>query len=241
MTRRARAVAMLGASATCAGVAASSVQRHERAVQAQVGALVPVVVARGELRRGTLITPERAMSALVERRVPSRFVPPRTLQSTREAVGFRVAARLSAGDYLGAAVLSADPAAGTRSRRGPPTAGGVRLVEVPVAGASSVQDALGPGAVADVLITTDREAGRARTWVALQRIEVAAFRDGADGATAGDGPLADGVATLRVTLRQAVLLTAARNFARELRLVPRQPGDRRRLPAFTVGAAGFGS
>jgi pilus assembly protein CpaB len=31
-----------------------------------------------------------------------------------------------------------------------------------------------------------------------------------------------------VTVRQAVYLTAAQNFAREVRLLPRPPGDRRR-------------
>ena len=46
-------------------------------------------------------------------------------------------------------------------------------------------------------------------------------------------------ATLRVSLRQAVVLTAAQNFAREVRLVPRPPGDGRRLGAVGVSAAGF--
>jgi hypothetical protein len=40
-----------------------------------------------------------------------------------------------------------------------------------------------------------------------------------------------------VTLRQAVLLTAAQNFAREVRLVPRPVGDDRRLHATAVSAA----
>jgi hypothetical protein len=34
------------------------------------------------------------------------------------------------------------------------------------------------------------------------------------------------LATLRVTLRQAVYLTAADNFGREIRLLVRPPGDR---------------
>jgi hypothetical protein len=45
----------------------------------------------------------------------------------------------------------------------------------------------------------------------------------ATGADAGGGPTA--IATLRVTLRQAVYLTAADNFAREIRLLARPPGD----------------
>ena len=43
-------------------------------------------------------------------------------------------------------------------------------------------------------------------------------------------------ATLRVTVRQAVYLAAAGSFAREIRLLARAPGDRRRVGA--VSAAG---
>jgi hypothetical protein len=42
-----------------------------------------------------------------------------------------------------------------------------------------------------------------------------------------------------VTLRQAVYLTAAQNFAREVRLLPRPPGDRRRLGRQAVGEEGL--
>ena len=51
----------------------------------------------------------------------------------------------------------------------------------------------------------------------------------------GEGA-ADSVATLRVTLRQAVYLTAAENFAREVRLLARPPGDRERDDAAEVAA-----
>jgi len=37
--------------------------------------------------------------------------------------------------------------------------------------------------------------------------------------------------SLRVTLREAVTLAAAQNFARELRVLPRANGDRGRLTA----------
>ena len=42
-------------------------------------------------------------------------------------------------------------------------------------------------------------------------------------------------ATLRVTVRQAVYLAAAGAFAREIRLLARAPGDRRRAGATVVG------
>jgi hypothetical protein len=39
-----------------------------------------------------------------------------------------------------------------------------------------------------------------------------------------------------VTLRQAVYLIAAQNFAREIRLLPRPPGDRHRSGTAAVAA-----
>jgi hypothetical protein len=42
-----------------------------------------------------------------------------------------------------------------------------------------------------------------------------------------------------VTLRQAVYLTAAQNFAREVRLLARAPTDRRRAGRATITAGGL--
>jgi pilus assembly protein CpaB len=85
-----------------------------------------------------------------------------------------------------------------------------------------------------VLVSTE---GR-RTFLALQDVELLSIRQSPAGADAGDSRSpADAVATLRVTLRQAVYLTAAQNFAREVRLLPRPPGDRRRSAA-TAATAG---
>ena len=49
------------------------------------------------------------------------------------------------------------------------------------------------------------------------------------GAADGAATAADTVATLRVDARAAVFLTAAQNFARELRLLTRPAGDRGRV------------
>jgi pilus assembly protein CpaB len=51
---------------------------------------------------------------------------------------------------------------------------------------------------------------------------------------------ATAIATLRVGSRQAVYLTAAQNFAREVRLLVRAPGDRRRIGRAAVPAGGLG-
>jgi pilus assembly protein CpaB len=210
---------MLGAAATCAGLAASSVSRYTNDVRAQVGPLVPVVVAHDDIPAGS------AARSLELRHVPARFAPPGALRSVAEAAGYRAAVGLRRGDYVTASSLAV--------RRDPPeaAASGGRLVEISISGAGSLADALEAGAHVDVLITTDRGGGPGRTYLALQDAELVGFAPAAGGRAS---------ATLRVSLRHAVLLAAAQNFARELRLVPRPPGDRRRLGPVGVTATGLG-
>jgi pilus assembly protein CpaB len=232
VSRRTRGLALLGAAAACAGLAASSVSRYTNDVRAQVGPLVPVVVARTELRRGTAITPGGAARALEVRRIPARYAPPRALASISGAVGFRLAVALQPGDYVSDLTLT--------SRGGGARAGdaGGRTVEVAVAGAGSLEGAFQPGTHVDVLITSDRGGGPGRTYLALQDAELLAFAGST--AVAGAGETGKATAALRVSLRQAVLLTAAQNFARELRLVPRSAGDRRRLGAVEISGSDLG-
>ncbi len=61
-------------------------------------------------------------------------------------------------------------------------------------------------------------------------------RDALRGEQAGGAAQATALATLRVTLRQAVYLTAAQNFAREVRLLSRPAGDSRRSGRTAVEA-----
>jgi pilus assembly protein CpaB len=105
---------------------------------------------------------------------------------------------------------------------------------VAVAGTDSIGTLARPGSLVDVLVTSN-----ARTYVALQRIELLDLRsgDGTDSSRGSESPLPGAVATLRVSLRQAVLLVAAQNFARELRLVPRAAGDRGRISAVSISLA----
>jgi pilus assembly protein CpaB len=235
MTGRARAIAMAGTSLACAGVAVSAVQRERDEVRAQVGDLAPVVVAGGELRAGMRVTPARARDDLLLRRVPARFVPGGALRDPDEAVGLRLAVSLAAGDYVTRGHLRAVRRGG--SGGAPPTRG--RLVEVPVAGAATIAEVLRPGATVDVLVTTAAGAGPARTYLALQRVTLVAFDAGGKDSGSDDGR-ASGTATLRVTLRQAIFLTAAQSFAREVRLVPRPAGDRRTVRPAQVSAAEVG-
>jgi pilus assembly protein CpaB len=104
---------------------------------------------------------------------------------------------------------------------------GERAVTVGVAGGSALGE-LVPGARVDVLVSTETGPGGGRTVMALAGAELirlgAAGGDGYPAGAAGpDEPAL--FATLRVSLRQAIYLTAADNFAREIRLLPRPPGD----------------
>ena len=130
MSRR-RAAAMLGAAAVCAGLAVSAVDRYAGEVEAQVGPLVPVVVATARHRPGRTVTRRVAATLLAERLVPQRFAPPGALRSRADAVGFEVAAGLAAGDYVGA--VAARRTRGPAARRAR-WSGDARIVEVGVAG-----------------------------------------------------------------------------------------------------------
>ena len=86
-----------------------------------------------------------------------------------------------------------------------------------------------------MLVTRDGSGSApAGTELALEDVEVLAAGRAPAAAAAGDG--AERVAaTLRVTVRQAVYLAAAQAFAREVRLLPRAAGDRRRTGGLVVG------
>jgi pilus assembly protein CpaB len=231
--RRRRGAVLLALALACGGMAASEVQDRESRVEARIGPLVPVVVARADLRTGASLSAGR----LAVRRVPARFVPPDALAATEEAAGARLAVPLAAGAYVTGAALARDGGEGAAgSSPGP----GERAVDVAVAGGADLTGAE-PGARVDVLITTDGGEGRGRSYLALEDVELLGARPGegadAGGAGAGAAAHATAIATLRVTLREAVLLTAAQSFAREIRLLVRPPGERRGGRGVAVDAA----
>ena len=232
--RRRRGVLLLSLALVSGGLAASEVHERERAVAEQVGARVAVLVAARDIRAGARIRQD----ALALRRVPARFVPPDALGSAVGVVGGRSAAAVAAGGYITAGVLE-------RARDDQPGEGvtgrGRRAVTVTVSGGTALAGLAG-GRV-DVLVSTEPGAAGGRTLMALAGAELLnvepAGPDAYTGAEAGsDGPGGAPVAlaTLRVTLRQAVYLTAADNFAREIRLLARPPGDR--APAGTAVTQG---
>ena len=223
-SRRRHALILLSLALASGGLAASQVSGTVQRVEARVGRPVPVVVARRELAANSRLD----SGDLAVRDVPERFVPRDALSSPAEAAGARTAVALPPGGYVTASAL------GGAARRGAGSGlpKGERAVEVAVAGGAALSDGGGPGTRVDVVVSTEH-----RTFIALEDVELLSVRPGGGGGDSGGArSAADAVATLRVTLRQAVYLTAAENFAREVRLLPRPPGDRRH-----GGGAAFGS
>jgi pilus assembly protein CpaB len=210
--RRRRGLLLLSVALASGGLAASQVRERERRVEAQVGPAVRVLVAAGAR------VPARALAV---RRVPARFVPPDALASAAGIVGSRPVAPLAAGGYVTAGLFEGS---NDEQREGGGVGRGERAVTVAVSGAAG----LATGSRVDVLVSTESGAAGGRTLMALAGAELLRLEAGAASAEPAEGRGAGGptaLATLRVTLRQAVYLTAADNFAREIRLLARPPGD----------------
>jgi pilus assembly protein CpaB len=212
VTRRRRAFLLAGLSVVLGALAASDVAGREAALDRRIGPLVPVVVAGAGLAAGE----EIAIEDLAVRQVPERFAPRGAVRAPEEIAGQRTAVAVAAGaDVTGAAL--ADPAA----EPGAPVRTGERVADVV---ATAPADLLVAGSRVDVLVTREPRPGApGTTELALQDVEVLAAAP-----AAGEEAARRVAASLRVTLRQAVFLAGAQSFARELRLLPRASGDRRR-------------
>ncbi len=214
MTRRRRAVLLLGLALLLGALAASDVGRREAALRAAVGPGVPVVVVRADLRAGDELRP----GALAVRRVPARFAPEGAYASPAVLAGTRAAVPVPAGTDLVPALVDDGTGAGA------PVAPGERVAELV---ARAAPDLVTAGSRVDVLVTREHGDGRGETSLALEDVEVLTARAAPeDGEGRGDGPRV--AVALRTTLRQAVYLAAAESFAREIRLLPRAVGDERR-------------
>ena len=196
-------------------------------MEAQVGPLVAVLAASRDLPAGARLGP----ASLSMRRVPARFVPPDAFTSPAGVVGARTAAALAAGSYVTAGHLRG--AEGRAARGAGALENGERALEVAVSGGGALARAA-PGSRVDVVVSTEAGEGAGRAFVALEDVELLGLRPAEAGglqggeAVGGAAAAASALAVLRVTLRQAVYLTAAENFGREVRLLVRPPGDRGR-------------
>jgi pilus assembly protein CpaB len=209
VSRRRRGLLLVGLAVVLGVLAASDVSRREAALDRRLAPLVDVLVARRDLHAGR----RPGADDLAVRAVPARWAPVDGVPSATEAESAELAGPVPAGAYLTERDLAAQDGAGP-----PGVRPGERAVEV-VATASA--DLVAAGSHVDVLVTREG----AGTRLALQDVEVLAARPAPEPAAGSDtGPRL--AATLRVTVRQAVYLTAAQAFAREVRLLPRAPGDR---------------
>jgi len=216
VSRRRRALLLLGLALLLGGLAASDVARREAALDREIGPLLPVVVARTQLPAGTEISAGR----LAVRRVPARFAPPGSVASPASIQGLKTAIPIPAGGFMLASAVSESGTAAP----GPPVRAGERVADVT---AVAPLDLVQPGTHVDVLVSQEAGDGSTgKTVLALEDVEVLAATPAA-GESTGDDPSRPRVAaSLRVDLRQAVYLAAAQAFARELRLLPRAAGDR---------------
>jgi pilus assembly protein CpaB len=223
--RRRRGLLLLAIAVASGGLAASQVHDRERGAAERLGPQVQVLVATRDIRAGGRI----ARDAVGVRLVPARFVPPDALPSADGVVGARTAAAVAAGGYVNASLLD-----GGEKRDDIGLRRGERTVTVEVAGGNALAG-LQPGSRVDVLVSTETGAGGGRTTMALAGAELLRVEAGASGSYEGADPASGAgaagpttLAGLRVSLDQAIYLTAADNFAREIRLLPRPPRDHSR-------------
>lgn len=222
MTRqRRRGLVLVSLALASGGLAASEVGSRTAAIEQRVGPMVPVVAARTAIEPGTKLSPDK----LTVVQVPARYAPPDAFADPGQADGLRTGGALEPGSYLTAGAFGGGP---EEADPGNGLARGERAIELKVAGADALGDLAGPGTRVDVLITTENGENAGRTALALEDVELLALQAGGGGGVGPDAETSTATATLRVTLKQAVYLTAAQNFAREVRLLPRAPGDRRR-------------
>jgi pilus assembly protein CpaB len=213
--RRRRGLLLLAVALASGGLAASEVHERERRAAVQLGPSVDVLVAARDLRAGERVR----RGAVAIRRLPARFVPPGALTSAEGVLGARSSVPVASGGYLSADLFAGGGDSTSRGLRR-----GERAVTVEVASATGDGE-LTPGSRVDVLVSRESGTGGGRTTMALagtELLRIAPASGGYDdpgGAEASRGPTM--VATLRVSVRQAIQLTSADNFAREIRLLGR--------------------
>jgi len=219
VSRRRRALLLGGLALVLGGLAASNVASREAALSRRVGDLVDVAVARDSIRAGSTI---RAR-ALAIRRVPERFAPDSAFGSPRALIGQKAAVDIAAGSDVTATMLGD----GRAQPVGPAIRKDERVARVVALGSPAL---ITRGSRVDVLVTPEPQPSeRGETVLALEDVEVLEAAAAADEAAGRDGAPGERVAaSLIVTLRQAVYLAAAQDFARTLRLLPRADGDRKR-------------
>ena len=174
-----------------------------------------VVIAAQALAPGLVIDTESVTTALSVAPVPASVSLAGTIHDPSEAIGRRIAVPVAAGEPITQAVLGGAPGLGPE-----PLAVGERAVAVPLSAAGGLAAGLTTATRVDVVASTG-EGPAGRTAMVVSDAEVLAV---AEPASVDGQAVAGGEALLRVSSGQALRITAALNFAREVRLLVR-PGD----------------
>jgi pilus assembly protein CpaB len=215
MSRRRRALLLLLLAALLGSLAAANVRRREAAIERALGPGSPVLVTRAAIAAGAPLGAARPLLRIL----PRRFAPPDAVISAAALIGARAAVALPAGSYVTAATLRA----AASDAAAPAVRAGERVADVV---ARADPGAVVAGAHVDVLVTHEPSGQeRGATVLALTDVAVLAAHPAPPAAGDDEGG-ARVVASLRVSVRDAVYLAAAQTFARDLRLLARAPGDR---------------
>jgi Flp pilus assembly protein CpaB len=175
-----------------------------------------VLVAARDLPAGVLFDEETLGGAVTAVPVPGAGSLRGVVTSPSQALGRRLAGALAAGEPLTSAALGGPDGVPL------PLAPGERAVPVPASAAGGASAALAPGVRVDVVASTGEGfAGRAEVVVAGAEVLAVDRTDtGVDGG-AGTVPSV----LLRATAGQALRITSALNFARDVRLLVRPEGE----------------
>lgn len=170
-----------------------------------------VLVAARAIAAGEVIGGDGARGLLAFAPVPADGVLPGMLIDPGEASGRRVVAPVGEGEPLTQAALGGAPGLGPA-----PLEAGERAVAVPLRALGAAAGAPAPGTRVDVL-ASDGEGLAGRTRVVVAGAEVLAIMR--DDVSRGDG--SGDALLLRVSTEQALEVTRALDFAREVRVVVR--------------------
>lgn len=202
-----RAMLLAGSAGVAAAVLVTATQRAPGGV--------PALVAVADVPAGTVLDEPTLAGAFSATRLSGGAPLGGLPADPAQVVGRRTAAALVPGEPLTLAALGGGRPAVA------PLVPGERAVAVPAQAAGAAATALEPGMRVDV-VASSGEGPAGRTRVIVAAAEVLAVEPGADGGF-GQAPAA-GAVLLRAGARDALLITAALNFAREVRLLAR-PGD----------------
>lgn len=175
-----------------------------------------VIVARVPIPAGAPLDGPEGDLALAVLEIPVGVPLPGLIRDPSELRGRRALAPIAPGEPITRSLAGANPDAGPA-----PLAQGERAIPVPLSTAGGSAAALAPGIRVDVVASTG-EGPSGRSGVVVADAEVLAVGAGSADALA-DG--SSGTALLRVSRSQALRLTAALNFAQEVRLLIRPFGE----------------